>query len=147
MLRFVVRGSVSDFIIIFLHLLLYYYYFLVRNLLSCLSAVVFFLRDGFLCVSSSEGAGAGKLSSLRLSQSVCGEVEVGEKQVFHGRQEKKMEIIPGGVKKYSIGEAAAEYWILLLLAAIGFLYVLRLVSLLLPWIYVTFLRPAKSLSR
>ncbi|CAM6036456.1 unnamed protein product [Sphagnum compactum] len=36
---------------------------------------------------------------------------------------------------------------LLLLAAIGFLYVLRLVSLLLPWIYVTFLRPAKSLSR
>ncbi len=78
---------------------------------------------------------------------MCGEVEVGEKQVFHGRQEKKMEIIPGGVKKYSIGEAAAEYWMLLLLAAIGFLYVLRLVSLLLPWIYVTFLRPAKSLSR
>jgi 17beta-estradiol 17-dehydrogenase / very-long-chain 3-oxoacyl-CoA reductase len=49
--------------------------------------------------------------------------------------------------KYAIGEAATEYWVLLVLAAIGFLYVLRLISLFLPWIYVTFLRPGKSLSR
>ncbi len=49
--------------------------------------------------------------------------------------------------KYAIGEAATEYWVLLVLAAIGFLYVLRLISLFLPWIYVTFLRPAKPLSR
>lgn len=44
-------------------------------------------------------------------------------------------------------DAVAQDRVLLVLAAIGFLYVLRMVYLLVPWIWSYFLRPAKPLSR
>lgn len=50
------------------------------------------------------------------------------------------------VKEAAMG-AVMEDRMLLALAAIGFLYVLRLVYLVVPWFYSYFLRPAKPLSR
>jgi len=47
----------------------------------------------------------------------------------------------------SDGSAAAPDRMLLVLAAIGLLYILRLVYLVVPWFYGYFLRPAKDLRR
>lgn len=44
-------------------------------------------------------------------------------------------------------ESVLQDMVLLSLAAIGFLYVLRLVYLVVPWCYNYFLRPAKDLKR
>lgn len=54
----------------------------------------------------------------------------------------------GGVTGAGAGEVpAAQDKMLLVLAAIGFLYILRLVYLVVPWFYRYFLRPAKDLKR
>lgn len=53
----------------------------------------------------------------------------------------------GGVKVGALEGSAAQDRMLLVLAAIGFLYILRLVYLVVPWFYGYFLRPAKDLRR
>lgn len=47
----------------------------------------------------------------------------------------------------SEGSGASPDRTLLVLAAIGLLYILRLVYLVVPWFYGYFLRPAKDLRR